>query len=450
MSSKSFGSKRPALPHLVTGTGGLSGEVSDLRNDIEEAFVTLETPGHGGTSLLAVDEWTNPLAVNDAYVKTTVSATTALQTFTTMTNATLPHARNLIVTCTVTGTGEGVVVVTGVDINGAAISETFTVPANTGVVTGNKAFKSVTRFTVPAKTVGMTGLDVKIGAGGKLGLGSKIKLRNAAPAVLVELSDAVIVNGGGGSAVAAVNQTTIPTNQNTTPVITVAKVHQQQNLGALVAAGVAYHAQYAAGAAIADVAGPFTRYVPPRTVQIARGGAGVATIYTVTGTDPTGAVLTEVINSNGAATVQGTKAFTTITGFASNVNPTVTTDLQTGNGFGLAVVASDIDAVGVNGVLEAPTSVDVATGTVIPASVPNAARVYTVDYRKLPTATQAAHTHVQDAHLHVQDAHTHPGGGVLPGTYVSAAVGLPNGTYTPATALNGAHDYALVYERDLS
>ena len=67
----------------------------------------------------------------------------------------------------------------------------------------------------------------------------------------------------------------------------------------------------------------------------------------------------------------------------------------------------------------------------------------------LPAATQAAHTHVQDTHNHTQAAHTHPGGGSVPGTYTVPAVGLPNGTYTPTDAPNGAHDYALVYERDL-
>jgi hypothetical protein len=36
------------------------------------------------------------------------------------------------------------------------------------------------------------------------------------------------------------------------------------------------------------------------------------------------------------------------------------------------------------------------------------------------------------------------------GTYVVPATGLPYGTYTPSTAPDGAHDYVLAYERDLT
>lgn len=449
-SSKSFGTKQPAVPHMVQGSGGMSGEVKDLRKDVDEAFTSVETPGHGGTGVIAVDEWTNPLAADDDYVKTSTAATATAQTITSMTNGTLPHARNLEVTCTVTGTGEGEVVVTGTDINGAVIHEHFAVPASTNKVVGNSAFKTVTSILIPPTTAGMTVLSVKVGSGSKLGLGSKIKLRTAVAGVLLEMLDGGYIGGSIGSAATATNQNATPTNQNSTPLITVAKVRQQQNLGALAAPGTNYVAQYTAGAAINDTTGPFTQMVPPRTVQIARGGAGVATVYTITGTDCDGNVLTETINSNGATTVQGTRAFATITGVSSDVDPTVTTDVQTGKGFGLGCAASDIDAVGLNGALEAPDSSHAATGTVVPATAPNGTRLFTVDYRVQPTATQAAHTHVQNAHTHVQDAHTHPGGGTLPGTYVGPSTGAPNGTFEPATAPNGAHDYALVYERDNS
>jgi hypothetical protein len=40
--SKSFGNQRARLPHLVRGTGGVAGEVSDLRGDIEEGFQAME------------------------------------------------------------------------------------------------------------------------------------------------------------------------------------------------------------------------------------------------------------------------------------------------------------------------------------------------------------------------------------------------------------------------
>jgi hypothetical protein len=40
--SKAFGSKRAAKAHLVRGGGGLSGEIVDLRKDVEEGFQNLE------------------------------------------------------------------------------------------------------------------------------------------------------------------------------------------------------------------------------------------------------------------------------------------------------------------------------------------------------------------------------------------------------------------------
>ena len=190
------------------------------------------------------------------------------------------------------------------------------------------------------------------------------------------------------------------------PAITVAKVREQQHFPAVPAAGTNYHASYAAGAPLADATGPFTRFVPPRTVQIARGGAGNATVYTITGTDPNGGVITENINSNGASTVQGVQAYTTITAISSDVNPGVTTTFQTGAGFGIGVVVSDIDACGIDGALEGAGTKTAATGTYIPSTAPNGAHHYTVAYRVLPTATNAAHDH--GAATGSESTHTHP------------------------------------------
>lgn len=40
--SKAFGTQRAAKAHLLRGGGGLSGEIADLRNDVEEGFQNLE------------------------------------------------------------------------------------------------------------------------------------------------------------------------------------------------------------------------------------------------------------------------------------------------------------------------------------------------------------------------------------------------------------------------
>lgn len=182
---------------------------------------------------------------------------------------------------------------------------------------------------------------------------------------------------------------------------TSSKIRDQQFLGALAAAGTNYIAQYAAGAPIDDAVGPFTRMVPPRTVQVVLGGGGANPVeYTIDGTNPKGDAIQDVISATGAGTYQGDVAFTTITRVRSNIDPLGTTDFQTGAGFGLATVCSNIDAVGVDGVLEAPSTADAATGTVVPTSAPNGARLYTVDYRVLPIITDAGHVHGPGNHTH--------------------------------------------------
>jgi hypothetical protein len=471
MSSKSMKGKGPAVPHLASKPGGWQGEIWDLRNDADEAFVNLETPGNGGTGVMAVQEWTTPLAANATYVLGATSATTVAKTVSTFTHATLPHARSIDVACTVTGVGAGSVVVHGTDIDGLAKSESYTVPAATATVNGNGAFATITSVVLPPTTAGMSALSITVGSGAKLGLCSKVKVRNGTPAIWVELESGVAV-GGAGVVATATNQTTIATNNtesahthvisSATPIITCASSYKQQ-AHTLKAPGGNYHAQFAAGAAIDHAISGAEQLIictPPRTVQIARGGAGAATVYTVTGTDYAGNVLIETINSNGAFTVQGTKAFATITHFASNVDPTVTTDLQVGNGFSLCCTPSSIDSLGEDGVVAVIVSSDLTTGTVVPTTVPNAAHTYTVKFRVLPTATQAAHdhgaataagsahTHVQVTHNHTQDPHSH--GGTTPGTVTAPAVGLPYGCYIPTNAPNASRNYALVFERDLT
>lgn len=89
-------------------------------------------------------------------------------------------------------------------------------------------------------------------------------------------------------------------------------------------------AQYAAGAPLADVTGPFVMVGPLRTVRVVQtGGGSVATTYTVTGTDQGGNAQTEaIVTPGGAATTEGTKMWQTITAFSSNIDPGGTTDLR--------------------------------------------------------------------------------------------------------------------------
>ena len=89
---------------------------------------------------------------------------------------------------------------------------------------------------------------------------------------------------------------------------------------------------------------------------------------------------------------------------------------------------------------EAVGTVDTTAMTIVPTSLPDAARIYDFNFSYTLTATQNAHTHVQNAHSH--------GAGATAGTVTAAAVNLPNGAYSPGNAPNAARNYALVYEFD--
>lgn len=47
MASRSFGLKSPAKPHLVASSGGMGGEINDLRSDTEEGFLAMEAEVSG-------------------------------------------------------------------------------------------------------------------------------------------------------------------------------------------------------------------------------------------------------------------------------------------------------------------------------------------------------------------------------------------------------------------
>lgn len=142
------------------------------------------------------------------------------------------------------------------------------------------------------------------------------------------------------------------------------------------------HSSMAAGGAL-NVSTAFTRILPATNIRLSRGGAGVATVYTVTGTR-FGQVQTETINSNGASDVEGVKIFDTVTLITSNVDPTVTTTMKAGVMVGLAGTAGAIDflAVGtsdVNGVVEAAT-LNAAKDGFTPTTAPDAAKIFQIRY----------------------------------------------------------------------
>lgn len=72
MPSRYFGSRKPANPHLVQGSGGLSGEMNDLRKDIDDAFAQLESGG-----FMRTEEFTAPAAASANYFKTAFNGSTS-------------------------------------------------------------------------------------------------------------------------------------------------------------------------------------------------------------------------------------------------------------------------------------------------------------------------------------------------------------------------------------
>jgi hypothetical protein len=481
--SKSFGEKQAAIPHLIQGVGGMSGEVKDLRNDIEEAFESVETPGHGGTGVLAVDEWVNPLAANATYVLGATVGTLAVKTVTTLLHATIPHARNLSIVMTAAGTfaGSPVVAVHGTDVNGAVLSENFVV-ANATVV-GNKAFKTITSVVLPSVDgVIISALSITVGSGTKLGLGSKVKLRNGVAAVFMEMEDGQLIGGSIGSASTAVNQTanvTLNTESAHTHAITAATpaiagvTHCGHascvNPKAAELISIVNTVDCAPGAQILLLQPDYPRKLQLRMIE---GGAAITVgTCTLVGVAIDGTAVTQVIDITG-----GTKTVVTDAVYATLTSATVsaitgggagtTISLGLGAALGLPIPSTatsvSVTKTCVDSLNETVVGVDATARAVAPTSAANAARDYDFYFKYVITGTQsahdhgtntgagAAHTHTQTAaHNHTQNAHTHPGGGSTPGTYTIPAVGLPNGTYTPTVAPDAAHDYALVYERDL-
>lgn len=156
------------------------------------------------------------------------------------------------------------------------------------------------------------------------------------------------------------------------------------------APGATIHASIAGGAAL-NVSTAFTRMIPATNIRLSRGAAGVATVYTITGTR-FGVAQTETIDSNGASDVEGVKVFDTVTNIASDVDPTTTTTVKTGVILGLAGVATHLDYLavaatsGANAVAETGT-LNAAKDGVTPTTAPDGTKVFHFRYLAEPLAT---------------------------------------------------------------
>jgi hypothetical protein len=178
---------------LVRGTGGVAGEVADLRDDVKDEL--------GPLAALVVEEFVDPALADTDAIKTSIASAAAEEVYEgadlngLVGEGEMDPPRNLSVTTSAHTDIDAVdVAVEGVDVNGDAITEDITLTDGGGVTDlGAKAFKKVTKITVPAQS-GAGGL-LEFGFGTILGLGKKIVSRAGALAVLTEIEAGTVKAG---------------------------------------------------------------------------------------------------------------------------------------------------------------------------------------------------------------------------------------------------------------
>lgn len=213
---------------------------------------------------------------------------------------------------------------------------------------------------------------------------------------------------------------------------------------------------------------------------------------TIIGTGAGGAPLAQIIPLvGGTRTVVTDGAYATVTSItvAGLVGGGAGINIGVGQGAALGVPVP-ADATGfavhktmVDQVDEAVAGVDPTSYSIAPTTAANGAHDYAFCYSyDLAThthvatdaghthvatdaghthvATDAGHTHVatdaghvhattEVAHNHTQNSHTHAGA-EGEGTFETPTTSPPNGNWTPAVAPNGAHDYCIIYEVDVT
>lgn len=193
-----FSSKRAAVPHLVRGSGGIAGEINDLRQDIAAEFQY--------SPIIVVEELTNPAAAGVALISAVAQSQVAAGRSATLLPlaAAISPPRNITVSTGVGGTpadAPATAVVTGTDINGDVLTETLNISQTAATVAGVKAFASVSSI-VEAAGEG-TGAALSYGIGVLIGLGKKAATRAGAPAIVKEIAAGVLVPTAGVFAAAA-------------------------------------------------------------------------------------------------------------------------------------------------------------------------------------------------------------------------------------------------------
>lgn len=158
--SKSFGRRTAHRPHLVKPGGGLSGEIADLREDTEAAFLGIEK---GGVVSQVFVRAASPVVLANGIKTTFASAVTPLVLVNADWDGILAPGsgpalintpRQIVFTVGGGGTPAnwtgGNIVLTGTDADDRVITETLVSAAGAGSVTSVQFFKTLTGATVAA------------------------------------------------------------------------------------------------------------------------------------------------------------------------------------------------------------------------------------------------------------------------------------------------------------
>lgn len=192
--SGQFTGQRAQKPHLVRGTGGLQGEIADLREDIKRDFAS--------NAAIAVEEWLAPGVVDpDAIVLSFATVASPLV----ISGAGLDGAIGagaISPPRTITVSTAGVtpadapatVDIVGTDIDGNVLSETLALAQTAATATSIKAYASITSLTFPAADG--TAALLEVGIGGGIGLSEPSLSRAGAGAVILEIEDGARVTTG--------------------------------------------------------------------------------------------------------------------------------------------------------------------------------------------------------------------------------------------------------------
>jgi hypothetical protein len=338
------------------------------------------------------------------------------------------------------------VVITGLDINGAPLTETLNLAQTAASVTSVKCYSSIISLVMPAADG--TGTTVAVGIADKFGLPSKAKLRSGGAAIIAEYLDGALVGIGSttiatnqaatavnlvatatnqaatatnqaatatnqaatatNQAATATNQTTTATNQNTTATNQATQAASFDAPGVLATkAATDIHAAHAASG-VNDFPGAFTNPTYSRNVIATFGAGWDGGNVTVNGTDQFNAAVTETLASNPGTTRVGVKIFKTVTS-ASKSAVGASGDgcsLGMGDKIGTLAMSGAYGVVTVDGVFDASTW-DATYHAVTPTSLPDGSRSFVLLVPTTHTHLQDAHNHTQDTHNHLQDAHNH-------------------------------------------